>query len=69
MPISSSMTKRDQGGPSKGAKEAKPVRVVCLDVALSSHPDKDALFASGVDSPLYFWVHSAYGKLLLRVGH
>ncbi|MGA7898859.1 MAG: hypothetical protein WCA39_08370 [Nitrososphaeraceae archaeon] len=48
---------------SKAAKEAKPVHLVCLDVALSSLPDKDALFALGVDSPLYFWVHSAYGKL------
>ena len=48
---------------SKAAKEAKPVRMVCLDVALSSLPDKDALFALGVDSPLYFSVHSAYAKL------
>jgi len=48
---------------SKAAKEAKPIRMVCLDVALSSLPDKDALFALGVDRPLYFSVHSAYGKL------
>jgi phytoene dehydrogenase-like protein len=48
---------------SKAAKEAKPVRVACLDVALSSLPDKDALFALGVDRPLYFSVHSAYAKL------
>ncbi len=48
---------------SKAAKEAKPVRLVCLDVALSSLPDKDALFALGVDRPLYFSVHSAYAKL------
>ena len=48
---------------SKAAKEAKPVRMVCLDVALTSLPDKDALFALGVDSPLYFSVHSAYAKL------
>jgi phytoene dehydrogenase-like protein len=45
------------------AKAAKPVRLVCLDVALSSLPDKDALFALGVDRPLYFSVHSAYAKL------
>ena len=37
--------------------------MVCLDVALSSLPDKDALFALGVDRPLYFSVHSAYAKL------
>jgi phytoene dehydrogenase-like protein len=48
---------------SKAAKEAKPVRLVCLDVALSSLPDMDALFALGVDRPLYFSVHSAYAKL------
>jgi len=47
----------------KSAKEAKPVRMACLDVALSSLPDKDALFALGVDRPLYFSVHSAYAKL------
>jgi hypothetical protein len=48
---------------SNAAKEAKPVRMACLDVALSSLPDKDALFALGVDRPLYFSVHSAYAKL------
>ena len=48
---------------SNAAKEAKPVRLVCLDVALSSLPDKDTLFALGVDRPLYFSVHSAYAKL------
>ncbi len=48
---------------SNAAKAAKPVRLVCLDVALSSLPDKDALFALGVDRPLYFSVHSSYAKL------
>ncbi len=48
---------------SKAAKEAKPVRMACLDIALSSLPDKDALFALGVDRTLYFSVHSAYAKL------
>jgi phytoene dehydrogenase-like protein len=48
---------------SKAAKAAKPVRLVCLDVALSSLPDKDALFALGIDRPLYFSVHSTYAKL------
>ena len=37
--------------------------MVCLDVALSSLPDKDVLFALGVDRPLYFSVHSAHAKL------
>jgi phytoene dehydrogenase-like protein len=53
---------------SKAAKEAKPVRMVCLDVALRSLPDKDALFALGVDNPLYFSVHSAYAKLAPEEG-
>jgi phytoene dehydrogenase-like protein len=48
---------------SKAVKEAKPVRLACLDVALSSLPQKDALFALGIDSPLYFSVHSAYAEL------
>jgi phytoene dehydrogenase-like protein len=48
---------------SKAAKEAKPIRLVCLDVALSRLPDKDITFALGVDRPLYFSVHSAYAKL------
>jgi phytoene dehydrogenase-like protein len=47
----------------RAAKEAKPIHLVCLDVALSSLPDKGALFALGVDRPLYFSVHSAYAKL------
>ena len=53
---------------SKSAKEAKPVRLVCLDVALSNLPDKDTLFALGVDRPLYFSVHSAYAKLAPKGG-
>src|ERR671919_1398421 len=53
---------------SKAAKAAKPVSLVCLDVALSSLPDKDALFALGVDRPLYFSVHSAYAKLAPKGG-
>src|SRR5215203_5392708 len=48
---------------SKAVKEAKPVRLACLDVALSSLPQKDVLFALGIDSPLYFSVHSASAKL------
>ena len=52
----------------KAAKEAKPIRLVCLDVALSSLPDKDTLFALGVDRPLYFSVHSAYAKLAPKDG-
>ena len=53
---------------SKAAKEAKPIHLVCLDVALSSLPDKNTLFALGVDRPLYFSVHSAYAKLAPKGG-
>ncbi|MGC2571202.1 MAG: FAD-dependent oxidoreductase [Candidatus Nitrosopolaris sp.] len=53
---------------SKAAKEAKPVRLACLDVALSSLPDKDTLYALGVDRPLYFSVHSASAKLAPKDG-
>jgi phytoene dehydrogenase-like protein len=48
---------------SRAAKETKPIRMVCLDVAVSSLPDKDTLFALGIDRPLYFSVHSAHAKL------
>jgi phytoene dehydrogenase-like protein len=48
---------------SRAANEAKPIRMVCLDVAVSSLPDKDTLFALGIDRPLYFSVHSAHAKL------
>src|SRR5215216_1448668 len=48
---------------SKVVKEAKPVHLACLDVALSSLPQKDVLFALGIDSPLYYSVHSAAAKL------
>jgi phytoene dehydrogenase-like protein len=53
---------------SKAAKEARPIRMACLDVALNNLPDKDALFALGVDLPLYFSVHSAYAKLAPKGG-
>src|SRR5918999_1205684 len=48
---------------SKAVKETKPVRMACLDVALSSLPQKDVLFALGIDSPLYYSVHSAAARL------
>ena len=52
---------------SKVVKEAKPVHLACLDVALSSLPQKDVLFALGIDSPLYYSVHSGRQGLLLRM--
>ena len=53
---------------SKAVKELKPIRMACLDVALSNLPQSDALFALGIDLPLYFSVHSAYAKLAPKKG-
>jgi len=48
---------------SEWAKAAIPVRAACLDVALKYLPEPRALFALGIDCPLYFSVHSAAAKL------
>lgn len=48
---------------SEWAKAAIPVRAACLDVALEYLPEPRALFALGIDRPLYFSVHSAAAKL------
>lgn len=40
-----------------------PVRAACLDVALRRLPRPRALFALGVDAPLYYSVHSASARL------
>lgn len=45
------------------ADRAVPVRAACLDMALSRLPQPKALFALGIDRPLYASVHSAYAKL------
>jgi phytoene dehydrogenase-like protein len=45
------------------AKAAIPVRAACLNVALKHLPEPRALFALGIDRPLYFSVHSAAAKL------
>jgi phytoene dehydrogenase-like protein len=65
------------GGPAEGAKliqnrytalhqwaeSATAVEAACLDVALSRLPRPRALFALGIDRPLYLSVHSAVAKL------
>src|SRR5262249_3971291 len=48
---------------SEWAKSSIPVRAACLNVALEYLPEPRALFALGVDRPLYFSVHSAAAKL------
>jgi hypothetical protein len=45
------------------ARQAIPVRAACLDVALSRLPRPRALFALGIDRPLYLSVHSAWARL------
>lgn len=46
----------------------EPVTVTCLDVALSSLPDRKNTFALGIDRPHYFSVHSAHAQLTPRGG-
>ncbi|HYB99139.1 MAG TPA: FAD-dependent oxidoreductase [Candidatus Limnocylindrales bacterium] len=41
----------------------RPVKAACLDLGLETLPNPRALFALGVDRPLYFSVHSASAKL------
>ena len=45
------------------AKTSIPVKAACLDVALERLPEPRAVFAVGIDRPLYFSVHSATAKL------
>lgn len=45
------------------AKAAVAARVACFDLGLRRLPDPHAIFALGVDRPLYFSVHSAVARL------
>jgi phytoene dehydrogenase-like protein len=40
-----------------------PIRAACLDVALRQLPRPDRPFVLGLEEPLYYSVHSAYGQL------
>ncbi len=42
---------------------AIPIKAACLDIALESLPQPRSTFALGLDSPLYFSVHSATATL------
>ncbi|HKQ76168.1 MAG TPA: NAD(P)/FAD-dependent oxidoreductase [Blastocatellia bacterium] len=53
---------------SEWAKGAVPVRAASLDVGLKYLPEPRALFALGIDRPLYFSVHSAAAKLAPESG-
>ncbi|MBI3392881.1 MAG: FAD-dependent oxidoreductase [Nitrospirae bacterium] len=50
------------------AEAAIPVRAACLDMGLRCLPDPRALFAVGIDRPLYFSVHSAVAMLAPQGG-
>ncbi|MFN0109381.1 MAG: phytoene desaturase family protein [Blastocatellia bacterium] len=47
----------------KWAENSVPVKAACLDIALERLPDPSAVFALGIDRPLYFSVHSSMAKL------
>lgn len=50
------------------AAGAIPIKAACLDVGLSRLPAPHALFALGIDQPLYLSVHSAVAKLAPQGG-
>lgn len=48
--------------------ERTPVRAACLDLGLRRLPDGAASFALGLDTPVYFSVHSLYARSLAPEG-
>ncbi len=48
---------------SRAARNARAVRVACLDLALRHLPRRQVRFALGIDAPLYFSVHSEFAHL------
>jgi phytoene dehydrogenase-like protein len=48
--------------------DARPVTAACLDVALRTLPNPRTLFALGIDTPLYYSVHSAFAQLTPKGG-
>ena len=57
------MTKTDQRYSQKQQKKQNPYAWCVWTLLLGSLPDKDTLFALGIDRPLYFSVHSAHANL------
>ncbi|HEY7912926.1 MAG TPA: NAD(P)/FAD-dependent oxidoreductase [Blastocatellia bacterium] len=53
----------DQTSLAPWAEESIPVRAACLDIALHRLPRPKALYAFGIDRPLYMSVHSASARL------
>lgn len=56
------------GDAGKSWLSAQPVMAACLDVALRSLPRPKRTFALGIDSQLYFSVHSAFSQLTPKGG-
>lgn len=52
----------------RSAKKLISVKAACLDVALQSLPEPNALFALGMDEAFYFSVHSTAAQLAPRGG-
>ena len=50
------------------SNDMEPVTMACLDVALSRLPDPKTTFAVGVDTPMYFSVHSQAAQLTPKGG-
>ena len=48
--------------------EGTPARAACLDLGLRRLPDGAASFALGLDTPVYFSVHSLYARRLASEG-
>jgi phytoene dehydrogenase-like protein len=53
----------DQTSLAQRARESIPVKAACLDIALHRLPRPKALYAFGIDKPLYLSVHSASARL------
>src|SRR5262249_9197243 len=62
--VAASLVERgEQTRLARWANEAIPVKAACLDVALHRLPTPKALYAFGIDRPLYLSVHSASARL------
>jgi hypothetical protein len=49
-------------------QKTKPIRLMCLDLGLSTLPSAEATFALGINRPTYFSVHSTIARLAPNAG-
>lgn len=62
--VAASLVERSEQTPlARWADSSRAVRAACLDVALHGLPKPKALYAFGIDRPLYLSVHSASARL------